>query len=132
MKKLLILLTILLLTLISCEPFPIHWDLKLMVRGSSRDVYWNLIKDGDIDTGHYTHYPTRDTNFYDIEIGDGYTLKLYRVTETIIDEYGVEKRIIGETYETHFVIDHWETRIEVTWTEEDGLGCSIRKEGIID
>lgn len=131
MKKLLILLTIILLTLISCEPFPHHWYLKLMVRGSSWDVYWNLIKDGETDTGHYTRYPTNDTNFYDIEVGEGYTIKLYRVTETIIED-GVEKRIIDDTYETHFTIDHWETTLSVTYTKEEGLGCSIRKEGIID
>lgn len=130
MKKLLILL-IILLTLVSCELFPHHWDLKLMVRGSNLDIYWNLIKDGEEDTGHYTRYPTKDTNFYDIEVGDGYTIKLYRVTETII-ENGVEKRIIGETYETHFTIDHWETTISLTWIKEDGLRCNIMKEGKID
>lgn len=130
MKKLLILLAIL-LTLVSCELFPHHWYLKLMVRGSNWDVYWNLIKDGETDTGHYTRYPSTDLNFYDIEVGDGYTIKLYRVTETIIED-GVEKRIIGDTYETHFTIDHWETTLSVTYTEEEGFGCSIRKEGNID
>ena len=131
MKKLLILLTIILLTLISCDFTPTYKYMKLMVRGSNWDVYWNLIKDGETDTGHYTRYPSTDLDFYDIEVGEGYTIKLYRVTETIIED-GVEKRIIDDTYETHFTIDHWETTLSVTYTEEEGLGCSIRKEGEID
>ena len=131
MKKLLILLTIILLTLISCDFSPTYKYIKLKVRGSNWDVYWNLIKDGETDTGHYTRYPSTDLNFYDIEEGDGYTIKLYRVTETIM-EGGAEKRIIGETYETHFVIDHWETTISIRWTKEDGLGCNIEKVGDFD
>lgn len=131
MKKLLILLTFFLLVLISCEFSPTYKYMKLMVKGSNWDVYWNLIKDGEEDTGHYTHYPTENLIFYDVEPGDGYTLKLYRVTETIIED-GVEKRIIGETYETHFIIDHWETTLSVSWTEEKGIVCGIWREGIID
>lgn len=130
MKKLLILL-IILLTLISCDFPPTYKNMKLKVRGSNWDVYWNLIKDGETDTGHYTRYPTTDLNFYDIEVGEGYTIKLYRVMETIIED-GVEKRVIGDTYETHFIIDHWETTLSLTYTEEEGLGCSIKKIGIID
>ena len=131
MKKLLILLTIILLTFISCDFSPTYKYMKLKVRGSNWDVYWNLIKDGETDTGHYTRYPTEDTYFYDIEAGEGYTIRLYRVTETIIED-GVEKRIIDDTYETHFVIDHWETTISIRWTEEDGLGCNIEKVGDFD
>ena len=82
------------------------------------------MKDGDTDDGHYSHYPVKDMNIYDIEQGQGYTVRLYIVTETVIED-GVEKRIIGDTYETHFVIDHWETEISVTLT--DGLGLNIEK-----
>lgn len=130
MKKLLIF--ILLLILVSCNYSPTYNCMKLVVMGNSRqNIYWNLIKDGEEDTGHYTHYPTENLTFYDVEPGDGYTLKLYRVTETIIED-GVEKRIIGETYETHFIIDHWETTLSVSWTEEKGIVCGIWKEGKID
>ena len=130
MKRLIPIL-MLLLTLVSCNLFPPHLEMKLSVRGNSQDIYWQLLKDGDTDDGHYSHYPVKDMNIYDIEQGQGYTVRMYIVTETIIED-GVEKRIIGDTYETHFVIDHWETTLSVTYTEEEGLGCSIRKEGNID
>ena len=128
MKKLLILLTIFLLTLISCEFPPTYRYTKLMVKGTGWDVYWQFIKDGGTDSGYYTPYPKGNITYYDVEPGDGYTIRLYRVTETIM-EGGAEKRIIGETYETYFVIDHWITTISVTWTKEDGLGCRIETEG---
>ena len=123
MKRLIPIL-ILLLTLVSCNLFPPHLEMKLSVRGNSQDIYWQLLKDGDTDDGHYSHYPVKDMNIYDIEQGQGYTVRLYIVTETVIEDV-VEKRIIGDTYETHFVIDHWETEISVTLT--DGLGLNIEK-----
>lgn len=131
MKKLFIIFFLVLFLFVSCDFPPTYKYVKLMVRGSSWDIYWQFIKDGETDDGHYTPYPKGDFTSYYVEPGDGYTIRLYRVTETIM-EGGVEKRIIGETYETHFVIDHWETTLSVTWTKEDGLGCSIRKEGKID
>ena len=125
MKRLIPIL-ILLLTLVSCNLFPPHLEMKLSVRGNSQDIYWQLLKDGDTDTGEYIHYPVNDYNIYDIEPGTGYTIRLYIVTETVIED-GVEKRLIGDTYETHFVIDHWETEISVTWTSQEGLGLNIEK-----
>lgn len=127
MKKLLILLTVLLLILVSCEPFfPKHWYLKITLKGNDcPDLYYSLNRDT------FSRYPTEDICIYDIEPGEEYILRLYIVTETSIED-GVEKRIIDDTYETHFTIDHWETTLSVTYTKEEGLGCSIRKEGNID
>lgn len=132
MKKLLILLTIILLTLISCDFPPVQpKHVTLSVRGIDWNVYWQLLKDGDTDTGEYSHYPVSDYNIYDIEPGTGYTVRLYKVDKTIIDG-NMEKRLIGDTYETHFTIDHWETEISVIWTKESGLGLNIEKNWPID
>ena len=128
MKKLFIFLFVIFSILcVSCEfdpPKPKH--ITLEVRGWECDIYWQMIKDGGVDTGEYRHYPTYDTNYYDLEPGDGYTLRFYIVTNTIIDG-NVEKRIIGDTYETHIVIDHWFTSIMVTYGKENGLGCKVEK-----
>lgn len=53
-------------------------------------------------------------------------MRFYIVTSTIIDG-DIEKRIIGDTYETHFVIDHYENIISVTYTKEDGLSCLVEQ-----
>lgn len=128
MKKLLMLfVSVLLLLFVSCDFPPVQpQHVTLSVRGRDWDVYWQLLKDGDTDTGEYSHYPVSDYNIYDIEPGTGYTVRLYKVDKTIIDG-NMEKRLIGDTYETHFVIDHWETEISVTWTSQEGLGLNIEK-----
>lgn len=131
MKKYLILILFILLMCVSCD-YPFRpTNTYLEIKGSNLDVWYQLIKDGETDTGEYKRYPDKGAWYYDIEPDTGYTIRLYIVTSTVIDG-DVEKRLIGDTYETHFVIDHWETTLSVTYTEEEGLGCSIRKEGNID
>ena len=132
MKKYLILITALLLLFISCDFPPVQpTHVTLKVRGRDwNDVYWQMVKEGDPDTGEYKHYPISDLNFYDLEPGTNYTLRFYKVESTTIEnEAGtlVEKRLIGDTYETHVVIDHWETIIAVTWNKDSGLGCNIEQ-----
>lgn len=132
MRKLFVLFVIILLLLISCDFPPVQpTHVTLRVQGRDwNDVYWQMVKKGDPDTGEYKHYPINDFSLYDLEPGTNYTLRFYKVENTIIEnEAGtlVEKRLIGDTYETHIVIDHWETIIAVTWTKESGLGCKIEQ-----
>lgn len=127
MKKYIIFLFVVFSILfVSCDFPPTYNYIKLEIKGRNSNIYWQMIKDGEADSGEYQHYPISNKVLYDLEPGDGYTLKFYIVTSTIIDG-DVEKRIIGDTYETYIVIDHWYTTICPTYTKEEGLGCIVEK-----
>lgn len=131
MKKLIILAVLILVLLVSCDftPFKSH-SITLEVRGLNYDVdvYWYMVKDGDENTGEYQHYPVKDYWFYDIEPFSGYTIYLYRVVGTVIEETDgvlIEKRIVDQTYQTHITIDHYTTILTVTM--RDGLKLEVDK-----
>lgn len=131
MKKYLILIVLILFLFSSCGYYFGPTSPYIEVREDNRDIWWQMVKDGDVDTNEYQHYPTQAAYYYNIQPGDGYTLKFYIVTNTIMDG-DVEKRVIGDTYETHIVIDHYENIISVTYTKEAGLGCKVEQSWIID
>lgn len=117
------------LVLVSCDltPFKTHF-VTLEVRGRDYDVYWHMVKDGEEDTGEYRHYPVKDYWVYDLEPYSGYTIYLYKVVSTVIEEVDgvlIEKRVIDQTFQTHIVIDHYTTIIAAT--VNDGLGLDIDK-----
>lgn len=127
MKRLILFVFLILALLISCDiaPFETHY-VTLKIVGRDCDVYWYMVKDGEVDTGEYQHYPIKDYNFYDIEPFSGYTIYLYRVVSTVIEENDgvlIEKRIIDQTYQTHITIDHYTTILLVT--VRDGLGLEV-------
>ena len=129
MKKLLFLILVILLLGVSCEfdpPQPTH--ITIEIKKMPSNIYWQMIKDGGVDTGEYRPYLTNDMIIHNVEPGSGYTLKFFRVGNSVIEnESGalIEKKLIDSTYETHFVIDHYITEISVTYTKEEGLGCNI-------
>ena len=136
MKKLLFLILVILFLGVSCEfdpPQPTH--IRIEVKGKPTNVYWQMIKDGEPDTGEYKPYPVNDYSIYDLEPYSGYTLRFYRTVNTTIENEGgnlVEKRLIDSTYETHFVIDHYITEVSVTYTKEEGLGCKIEQSWLLN
>lgn len=120
---------------VSCDYPLCHKSLQLEVRSSSQDIYWQMLKDGEPDTGEYKPFPTHAAWFYDIEPGDNYTLRFYKVDSTFIEEIGgqlIEKRIITDTYETHLTIDHYMNIVTVTYTKDEGLGCKIEQSYLIN
>lgn len=129
MKKFLLFAILILVLLVSCDfaPFESHF-VTLEIRGRDCDVYWHMVKDGEEDTGEYKHYPVKDYWIYDLEPFSGYTIYLYNVVSTIIEEVDgvlVEKRVIDQTYQTHITIDYYTTILAVT--VNDGLGLEVDK-----
>ena len=110
---------------ISCDIAPtIIEPLTFEVIGRDCDVYWQIVKDGEPDTGEYQHYPINSIIIPDVQPGDGFTLRFYNVVSTIVNG-NIEQRTIDSTYETHIVIDHYTTSVLVTYTKEEGLGCRV-------
>ena len=94
------------------------------------DIYWQMIKDGEPEMEEYELIPTG--NYFKIYPSkeDGYTLKFYRVTKTVMKQDGdkyTETRIIGDVAETHVIIDHYRTDIYLSYTTIDGLTIEIEK-----